>query len=169
MSEDGKLSEMFQYFSIKQGLKIMLKFILEPLHSLQFKLVHSDISINNIMFSIVNDCWKLIDFDQTMPIEESLRLSRKAGTTGYIAPESLISGIFTSKSDIWSLGRVVFNVILVSFMNIMEIHQNSISQFEREMYRDIERHVFRMMATKPEDRPNAEEALKIGFEILKIY
>ena len=34
--------------------------------------VHSDISINNVMFSKLSNIWKLIDFEYALPIEVSL-------------------------------------------------------------------------------------------------
>jgi serine/threonine protein kinase len=69
--------------------------------------VHADISPSNVMFSLIDGIWKLSDFDHSMPISESLKTSRTAGTPSYIAPESLETGIFTEKSDVCSLGLIL--------------------------------------------------------------
>lgn len=73
-----------------------------------YGLVHSDISASNIMFSPQIQAWKLIDFERSMKIEDSLKYSRISGTPDYIAPESIESGIFTTKSDIFSLGCFIW-------------------------------------------------------------
>lgn len=69
--------------------------------------VHSDISPSNIMFSPAFKTWKINDFDQAMRIEDSLKVSRRGGTSDYIAPESLRSGIFTPASDVYALGQIL--------------------------------------------------------------
>ena len=70
--------------------------------------VHSDISINNVMFSKLSNIWKLIDFEYALPIEVSLNNSRRnVGTNGFVAPESETTGIYTEKSDLYSLGATI--------------------------------------------------------------
>ena len=70
--------------------------------------VHSDISINNVMFSKLSNIWKLIDFEYALPIEVSLNNSRRnVGTDGFVAPESEFTGIYTEKSDVYSLGATI--------------------------------------------------------------
>lgn len=64
-----------------------------------FGVIHSNISISSIMYSTLNDTWKLAIFDQFLE-------KKPASVEAYIAPEALESGIFTKESDIYSLGKV---------------------------------------------------------------
>ena len=68
-----------------------LTFAIHCLHGLYIlhdivNLVHGDISPNNILFSSLDNIWKLIDFDRSMPVHESERIKRISGTEGYISP-----------------------------------------------------------------------------------
>ena len=133
-------------------------------------IVHGDISSNNIMFSTEDDCWKIIDFDQSIGISQSLGLSRKAGTEGFIAPESQQSGIFTFKSDIFSLGKVI-----VDYLNSLLIHQilldetGEVDANLRSMFNAFNRISLSMIATDPEMRPSAIEALDKMFDIFQCF
>ncbi len=79
---------------------------LHLLHT-EVKVVHSDISPRNIMYSWMNRCFKINDFNHAQPIELSLNTCRKSGTRGFVAPESLSSGIFSPQSNIFSLGQTL--------------------------------------------------------------
>jgi serine/threonine protein kinase len=52
----------------------------------QVRIVHSDISARNIMFSFQDGCWKLIDFNQSLEIRESLETPRKLEHRGLSHP-----------------------------------------------------------------------------------
>lgn len=82
---NSRLSPIIQCPHPLDSMFACIKFSVDCLMGLHLlhdhmRLVHSDISINNIMYDIEGDCWKIIDFDQTMEIDESLSNSRKAGT-----------------------------------------------------------------------------------------
>lgn len=62
-------------------------------------------------YHVTCSTWKLIDFDLSCSIEESLMTPRVAGTEDYVASESEESGIFTEKSDVYSLGKVFIGLI----------------------------------------------------------
>ena len=79
-------------------------------------IVHSDISPNNILFSSLDNIWKITDFNQSMKIENSKNISRIAGTENYISPTSLANGIFTEESDIFSLGKVIYDHIYFNLL-----------------------------------------------------
>ncbi len=51
------------------------------------------------------------DFVQSVDIEKSLKTTRAAGTKGYISLESRVTGLFTKASDVFSLGKVIQNVL----------------------------------------------------------
>ena len=111
-----------------------------------------------------------IDFDQSIGISQSLGLSRKAGTEGFIAPESQQSGIFTLKSDIFSLGKVI-----VDYLNSLLIHQilldetGEVDANLRSMFSAFNRIALSMIATDPEMRPSTIEALDKMFDIFQCF
>lgn len=78
---------------------------LETLHSAGY--VHSDLSPGNVCFSAEERVWKLIDFNQSMPIQESLETKRVFGTRGYRNPEAYEAGIVTPVDDYIALANVL--------------------------------------------------------------
>ena len=170
--EDGTKCGELEYFSVKEGMTLALKFSLETLNCLHilhntFKLVHSDLSTGNILYSFVDRCWKVIDFDQTFTLKESLITKRTAGTPGYIAPECLKTGIFDQASDIWSLGRVIFDIFLLPLLPALEYYQ--LPALLKDSLLDLERVVIEMTATNVNARPTTTEALKRVFNIVKRF
>lgn len=169
--ENGEISAYLQYPSCRKGLFIAIKFALNLLCSLQilhdwFGYVHSDISPGNVMFCDFLMTWKLNDFNQSLPIEESEKTSRFAGTKNYIAPESLKTGIFTFESDIWSLGRVIYDTLVLDLLCIVESNRSSTDPLTISSLRDFERIIISMMSSNPSNRPTARTAIKKIFPIL---
>ncbi len=79
------------------------------------------------MLSTVEFIWKITDFNHSWPIKESLGTFRTAGTIGFVAPESANRGIFTSASDVYSIGQVFHNTF--TFANVMDHLPNSLKLF----------------------------------------
>ena len=124
----GNVNELLEFSGLEDGLRGALWMILDLSHCLYnlhyiCGLVHSDISPQNIMFSEKYNVWKLIDFDQTMKIKQSLVTARIAGTKGYIAPESIESSIFTFESDVYSLGVIFRDYLYYGLMNHVVSHE----------------------------------------------
>lgn len=75
--------------------------------------VHGDIKSENFMYDKKDSaCIKLIDFGCSKLLVPSLNAKPRAthlGTLDYAAPEVLSEGIYTTKSDMWSLGALVFH------------------------------------------------------------
>lgn len=133
-------------------------------------LVHSDISVNNIMFSLKSKSWKIIDFDQSMEIEDSLKYSRKAGTRGFIAPESEATGIFTPKSDIFSLGTVFIDYLNSILIDQILLDESGLADSDlRSWFNSFNSIALSMIRPDPEKRPTALEALKGMFTLLNHY
>lgn len=87
--------------------------------------VHGDISPNNLMFSAQQNVWKIIDFNLSLPIEESLSRSRRSGTDGFKAPESVETGIYSPGSDVFSFGMVLEKCICPYLPQYAETSQHS--------------------------------------------
>jgi serine/threonine protein kinase len=128
--------------------------------------VHSDISPFNLMFSSIDGIWKLSDFDHSIPIAESLKNCRIAGTPSYIAPESLETGIFTEKSDVYSLGLTL--QYMFSLTLEMEYQSNSHGSIRNQSELVDFVKLSRKMTTEDvNERLNVFTALKSAFCILK--
>ena len=154
-------------YCIKFGVQTLMG--LHILHD-HLRIVHSDISVMNIMYSYKDDCWKIIDFDQSMEVGKSLEISRTAGTDGFISPESKQTGIFTPKSDIYSLG-----IVINEYLNSILIHQilldetGLVDSQMREIFAGFNRVVFAMISVDSDKRPSAIEALDKMFELFSDF
>lgn len=84
---------------------------LQYLH--QLKYVHRDLACRNCLVH-ANKTVKISDFGMTRHISDSdyYRFTRKGMLpVRWMSPESLVDGIFTFKSDIWSFGVLVYEIV----------------------------------------------------------
>lgn len=79
---------------------------LRDIHAAGF--VHSDVSINNIGYNRRNGLWQIFDFNQSMPIEDSLITKRCAGTHHFMSEYSLESKLFRPLDDYIALTRSAY-------------------------------------------------------------
>ena len=155
-----------------ESLMEALTFAIHSLHGLYILheivgLVHGDISPTNILFSNLHRVWKLNDFDHSLPIGESERTPRTAGTEGYIAPESFESGIFTSKSDIYSLGKVLHDCFVFPFlMKFIEFDLDDSHKDLMNLFYKFEKLIQAMINSNPEVRPNTVDLLNELYSML---
>lgn len=121
----------------------------------QLYYVHSDISPNNIMFSEETMIWKLNDFDQSLPIDESLVTNRTGGTSGYLAPEAEKTGFFEPASDVYSLGCVLKKILFYSLL----AHKNTKATRKFDSICDL------MLKKDPSRRITVRDALKAFYRL----
>jgi serine/threonine protein kinase len=95
----------------KQSLK-MLKEVAEALEFTHNKnVIHNDIKPENILYDPTTNSFKLTDFGYARPIQRWFRKTEHSGgTAGYMAPERK-QGIFNQRSDIYSFGVVMKEVL----------------------------------------------------------
>lgn len=72
--------------------------------------IHRDIKPANIMR--VGNKWKLSDFGFAVKSRFGFKDRMNVGTPLYMAPESLKKNFYSSKSDLYSLGIVVFEMLV---------------------------------------------------------
>lgn len=72
--------------------------------------IHRDIKPANIMR--VGNKWKLSDFGFAVKSRFGFKDRMNVGTPLYMAPESLRKNYYSSKSDLYSLGIVVFEMLV---------------------------------------------------------
>lgn len=84
---------------------IMLINILNGLiHLHNLNIIHMDIKLQNIMYDIKKGICVIIDFDSSVICDNIYYSNELIGTNRYICPESISDNIYSTKSDIWSLG-----------------------------------------------------------------
>ncbi|KAH6775702.1 hypothetical protein C2S52_013263 [Perilla frutescens var. hirtella] len=82
-------------------------------HDSRLKVIHRDLKTSNILLD-ENLNPKISDFGLARTFEEDqsiVRTKRVVGTYGYMAPEYAIDGKFSVKSDVFSLGVVLLEII----------------------------------------------------------
>lgn len=170
---DYVLSKHLWYSSSGEALLNSLKLTIELLSSLDLLhstlgLVHADISPSNIMFSTESGVWKLIDFGESMKISVSASTARESGTTNYISPESLETGIFTEASDVFALGRVIEEVLYFKLIFMFESRSQK-NDLIFKSFLKYENILFKMMNPNPSDRISVRSALLCLYEIISKF
>lgn len=151
----------FKFISECLRFSIHILYGLHLLHT-QLKIVHSDVKPSNIMYSRLDNVWKLIDFNQSEPIEDSLKTARTAGTELYWAPEcSRGTGIFSPASDIFSFGKLLERAFFVPLVQItcFSEHQSVELRAGNSAITDL---MDEAAKGSPNERPAALEALRMA-------
>lgn len=167
------LSPHMRYKNSAEALLKAVKFTIEILNSLDllhstFGLVHSDISPNNIMYSLEFGVWKMTDFGDSMDIALSSSISRVAGTSEYISPESLETGIFTAASDVFSLGGVIKDVLYYKMAYQFESRSRK-NDLLFALFCKFEEKLFEMLNPNPIERISVRDALLDFYGILRKF
>lgn len=106
------LREKMGCLSFTQMHVMLLRVLLDGLAALETlklaRVLHRDISPNNLLYSVAAQAWRLTDFDLACPLPAGSTQwmdEPKLGTLGYAAPESEAAGCYSFSSDLWGLGR----------------------------------------------------------------
>lgn len=100
---------VYEAKNIVLGVLNGLKF----LHSLPEPVIHNELTIQNIMLDMTTDVPmpRIIDFGYARYLSQGSSAFNKNGLSPfYLAPEAL-NGVFSVKSDIFSVGAILFNLI----------------------------------------------------------
>ncbi|RHZ88473.1 hypothetical protein Glove_22g12 [Diversispora epigaea] len=83
--------------------------IINILDEFHFKnIVHRDLNSGNILYNASNFVWRISDLGFSGPVDKPL--NSIYGNLPYIAPEVLCDQIYTTKSDIYSIGILMWEV-----------------------------------------------------------
>ena len=133
----GNLNNYFQSRPEVEYIKSKSIFIdiligLDYLHSQN--IIHRDIKPSNIMFD-KNEKAKIGDFGMSIKFEneafEIIKTENEYGSYNYLAPESIDEKEYSMKSDIYSLGIILFE--LINYMGTFMERQEKINSLKKDM------------------------------------
>ncbi|RHZ80393.1 hypothetical protein Glove_136g68 [Diversispora epigaea] len=91
----------------KHNIIYKISWCLDEIHSQN--IVHRDLHSRNILYNSQNINWKISDLGLSGPVDKPF--NSIYGNLPYIAPEVLCGKIYTTKSDIYSMGILMWEVI----------------------------------------------------------
>jgi serine/threonine protein kinase len=96
--------------------RLLFKDILEGLCYLHeiAGVAHLDLKLENVMIDS-NSHARIIDFGLARPVNSLGKTNLKCGSHPYCSPEMLSGQIVTSKTDIWSLGVLLYGLVVGHF------------------------------------------------------
>lgn len=147
------------------------------------KILHRDLKPSNVFFDINNNV-KLGDFglsriikdDQTEESGPELAHTN-VGTPYYMSPEQINEKNYDEKTDIWSLGCVIYELVALippftasSHLGLAEkIIKGQIGRIPERYSEDLQDVIQRMLSVDPNQRPNVEDLLKLPKIKLRIH
>ncbi|XP_011795869.1 PREDICTED: serine/threonine-protein kinase Nek5 [Colobus angolensis palliatus] len=159
-------------FSEDQILGWFVQISLGLKHIHDRKILHRDIKAQNIFLSKNGMIAKLGDFGIARVLNNSMELARTCiGTPYYLSPEICQNKPYNNKTDIWSLGCVLYELCTLKHpfegnnlqqlvLKICQAHFAPISpRFSRELHSLISQ----LFQVSPRDRPSINSILKRPF------
>ena len=96
-------------------------------------IIHCDLKLENILINKKSKQLKIIDFDLSIVSTSEYLSDRVFGTLQYISPETYDLHIYSKKSDIWSIGVILYIMITTEYPNTINNDNNELI----EMYNGI--------------------------------
>ncbi len=146
-------------------------------------LIHRDIKPDNYLSDEHGDI-RLIDFalaqKQVTGFARFFTRTRIQGTRSYMAPEQIRGGALTIRSDLYSFGCTVFELLSgkppyvgVSEAELLQKHLSApvpnLEGANSNVTPEFARLVTKMMAKRPEERPESMTRMLIEFRGLRIF
>jgi len=104
--------QQYAPLSIEQAVNIMLQLTSAISHAHEYRIIHRDIKPQNILIDETGNI-KVTDFGIAIALSSTTitQTNSVLGSIHYLSPEQARGGIATEKSDIYSLGIVMFELL----------------------------------------------------------
>ena len=129
----------------------------ESLHS-EYHVVHRDIKTENVLLDRHKNV-RLVDFGLSDTFETAdQQFTRKCGSQAYISPEMARGQPYTVKTDIWSLGVVLFAIThgTLPFDTVQKVIFTD-AQYDASLSRELRDLMLNVLRKEPSERFGIEE------------
>ncbi|XP_014222291.1 proto-oncogene tyrosine-protein kinase receptor Ret isoform X1 [Trichogramma pretiosum] len=131
------------------------------------KLVHRDLAARNVLLAAGRQC-KISDFGLTRDIyEDDAYLKRSKGRVPvkWMAPESLADHVYTSKSDVWSFGILLWELITLGASPYPGVDVHNLYNLLKSGYRmdrpaNCSTQLYKLMTSCWHDEPGLRPSFK---------
>ncbi|XP_006879668.1 PREDICTED: serine/threonine-protein kinase Nek5 [Elephantulus edwardii] len=136
------------------------------------KILHRDVKTQNIFLSKNGTVAKLGDFGIARVLNSSMELARTCvGTPYYLSPEICQNKPYNNKTDIWSLGCVLYELCTLKHpfegnnlhQLILKICQARFAPISPRFSHDLQSLMSQLFKVSPRDRPSINSVLKRPF------
>lgn len=130
-------------------------------------ILHRDIKPANVFIGN-HDNVKLGDFGLSKVLESSSRYAEtNVGTPYYMSPEQINEERYNNKSDIWSLGCIIYETCALkppfqaeNYLSLaMKIKDGKINRIPKQYSDELQNIIKSMLSVNPEDRPSVQELI----------
>ena len=179
-ANDGDLSTKIKY-NLKNGLifreDIIWSYIIQILEGINYlhenKIIHRDLKSANL-FLMDDGTLKIGDLNVSKIAKMGIAFTQ-AGTPYYASPEVWLDESYDNKSDIWSIGCIIYELCMLKTpfrgtsmknlcLNIQKGEYSDISKFYSNDLRNI---ISMMLVVNPENRFSAQQILNCDFVLRK--
>ncbi|XP_045884126.1 serine/threonine-protein kinase Nek5 isoform X1 [Meles meles] len=136
------------------------------------KILHRDIKAQNVFLSKNGMVAKLGDFGVARVLNNSMELARTCvGTPYYLSPEICQNKPYNNKTDIWSLGCVLYELCALKHpfegnnlhQLVLKICQAHFAPIPTTFSHDLQALIAQLFEVSPRDRPSINSILKTPF------
>lgn len=167
IKQHQKSQQLFSKATILDWL-VQLALALKYIH--QRNIIHRDLKTRNIFLK--HNRIKLGDFGVSRIMKSSNEYAKTfTGTPYYMSPEVLKQEEYSFKSDIWSLGCIFYELLMLerpyksdSMMSLfLRIVEDDVPQLPNSFPPELCKLSMMMLEKDPKKRPSAQEILQISF------
>ncbi|GLV46209.1 nimA-like kinase [Carabus blaptoides fortunei] len=153
----------FGYIKQKDALNIFCQILLGLDHIHSKNIIHRDMKCENILITGMKfDLIKIADFGISKLLECDGKANTIIGTPNYLAPEVCDGKPYDMKSDIWSLGCILYELCALERMFegnisnvVLSIASGRIKEINYSIYdQQIQEVIYMLLTTNPQFRPN---------------